>query len=173
MAIVIELLGGECTGKTRLANELADALQAVVVTEELRDFVDQHARTPQRGEQAGVMQRQADRLQAAIRAADSDQLIVCDPSPLMTAVYSVQYFDDYTLLERALGVGAPPRLLVRCHPDVPWTSDGLHRDGPKARQRSHEILSQSVLPAMPDGRVLEVSGPAEQRVDAVRRALSL
>ncbi len=29
-------------------------------------------------------------------------LVVCDPAPLMTAVYSVQYFADDSLLDQAL-----------------------------------------------------------------------
>jgi nicotinamide riboside kinase len=67
---VIAIVGAESTGKTTLAGELQAALQhdgrsVALVGEYLREFCDQHARTPRIDEQAGIAQEQTRRIAAA------------------------------------------------------------------------------------------------------------
>ena len=171
MATVIELLGGECTGKSALATALHSSLGAHVVPEHLRAFVDQHGRTPWPNEQPAIFQEQLDALDGAVAACDADDLVVGDPAALMTAVYSIQYFDDDSLLPRALESSARADLLVWCQPDFPWSADGLHHDGPDARQLTHRIIEQRIVPALPDESLILAAGTLEDRLNKVLAAL--
>lgn len=136
-APVIALLGAESTGKTRLAHDLAAALQTRGlrtrgVPEYLRQWCEAAGRTPRPDEQAAI----ADAQQAAIDAAAADpdiDRVVADTTPLMTAVYSDLLFGDRSLYPSAL------QHLRRCSTvllmglDLPWVADGIQRDGPQVR----------------------------------------
>jgi nicotinamide riboside kinase len=167
----IGLLGGESTGKSTLAADLTDALDACIVHEELRDFVARHGRTPQRDEQAGILQAQTAREEAAA-AACRRPVLVADPAPVMTAVYSLLYFDDSGLMKPAVEHCRRYGLLVWCAADLPWTPDSGQRDGPSLRAAADDIISRLVQGEFePRGiRVLRVSGDRAARVTAVRRA---
>ena len=176
MATVTLLLGGECTGKTALARHLSHTLadrhafdDIVVIPEVLRDFVAHTARTPTREEQRTIWLEQS--LALAARRDGHQSLVICDPAPLMTAVYSVQYFDDDSLMPEALEATDDADLVVWCFPDLPWERDGLMRDGPRARQRTHEILESLVVPKLERSRVVPVFGDLAHRTDQVRAHL--
>lgn len=176
MPSVVLLLGGECTGKSALADALALASGGIVVPEYLREFVEAAGRTPKREDQAQILESQQRRLSQAISTARSSDLVICDPAPLMTAVYSIQYFDDDSLLEGALEreseLPAKQVLRVWCAPDIPWSGDGLHRDGPAARAATHDIIERFVLPTVAEDPVIFVSGSTGQRVQSVLSALN-
>ena len=172
MATVTLLLGGECTGKTALARHLTNTLadgrpseDVVVIPEVLRDFVARTGRTPTRDEQRGIWLEQS--LALAEHRDGFHGLVICDPAPLMTAVYSVQYFDDDSLMSTALEATNDADLVVWCFPDLPWEPDGVMRDGPQARQRTHEILESLVVPHLVRTRVVPVFGDLAHRAEQV------
>lgn len=170
----IGLLGGECSGKSTLAQDLGRLLAACVVTERLRDFVDANGRTPEQHEQLDLMlaqQAAEDDLAASCRTG----LVVADSAPLMIAVYSVAYFDDPTLIRPAVELARRYDLILWCDVDLPWQADGIQRDGPAFRQREHEIIGDIVHGQLgPIGlRVQLVSGPREVRAEAAGRAWQL
>ncbi len=171
MATVIELLGGECTGKSALAGALASSLDARVVPEHLREFVDRHSRTPTQDEQASIFRTQREAMTKAIEVAAPGDVVVGDPAALMTAAYSIQYFDDDSLLPVALEATSGTDLLVWCQPDFPWAADGLHRDGPDARERTHRIIEQRIVPVLAKARLVVVDGPLAKRLETVRSSL--
>lgn len=167
----IGLVGGESTGKTTLAHDLAAAMGACVVPEELRTFVATHGRTPRRDEQAGILAAQA-AAEDAVAVQCPHDLVVADAAPLMTAVYSLLYFDDPSLLPAALEHARGYDLVVWCAPDPAWTADDGQRDGPGHRDAAERILSQLATEELPAAGipVLRVSGGPEERVAAVRLA---
>lgn len=167
----IGLIGGECTGKSTLAVALAEELPACLVTEALRDFVERERRTPHPDEQRILMDEQAAREDAAASSCRHD-VVVCDPAPLMTAVYSALYFDDRSLVDDAVAHAEGYDLLVWCAPDLPWADEPGQRDGPVMRDRAESILADLVaaelLPrAIP---VVRVVGDLTSRVRQARRA---
>lgn len=167
----IGLIGAECTGKSSLADALGVVLPACVVAEELRAFVAARGRPPRIDEQAGIMAAQ----QAAedlVAAACEHSVLVADPAPLMTAVYSLAYFDDDSLLAPAVDLAGGYELLVWCDVDVPWEPDPGQRDGPEFRDMVHALLASIVRDRLePTGPpVILVCGPVAQRVAAVQRA---
>lgn len=130
--MIVALLGAECTGKSTLAETLAAQLGAGLVSEYLREWCDTHGRTPQRHEQAPIAAEQAARIEAA---AQAHALVICDTTPLITALCSEHYFDDTTLTADALAFQRRCDLTLLCAPDLPWQADGFLRDGPAVRER--------------------------------------
>ncbi len=133
----VAIVGAESTGKSALARALADALahefglRCTVVDELLREWCDAHGCTPRADEQMAIATEHARRIVAAGRA-DVD-VVLCDTTPLMVAVYSDLLFDDRSLepVARACQDGMGATLLTSL--DLPWVADGLQRDGPHVR----------------------------------------
>ena len=136
-ALCIAIVGAESTGKTALAHALSKRLRAETgkqvswVPEMLRGWCDAAGRTPMAHEQASILRLQHEQITAAAATHD---MVVCDTTALMTAVYSEIVFKDLSLHARAA-------LLHRRHVrytlltaiDLPWVADGLQRDGPQAQ----------------------------------------
>jgi nicotinamide riboside kinase len=146
----IAVLGAECTGKSNLVQALQAHWQShgkkvLVVPEVLRQWCDQHGRTPLAHEQVAIAQAQAER---AEQPSNADYLIA-DTSPLMTAIYSDVYFDDLSLYPLALQHQGIYRHTVVTGLDLPWQADGIQRDGPDRRgqvdTRLREVLQREGL----------------------------
>ena len=174
-ATVIALLGAESTGKTVLAQALAQALvaagtDAVAVPEALRDFCATQGRVPRADEQSALAQAQAGRIAAA---AGTHAVVIADTAPLMTAIYSDVYFQDTSLYASALAAQRTFHLTLLTATDLPWTPDGHQRDGPSMREavdtRLRDVLREADLPFA----VVVGQGPARTRaaLQAVWRCL--
>jgi nicotinamide riboside kinase len=141
-----------------------------VVSEYLRTWVDQHqGRVPTAAEQAAVLagQREAE-ISALLQAQRNGRhWVIADSGPLMTAVYSIQYYDDHSLLPTALESVGHSDFVVWCQDDFPWQPDP-QRDGSAARTRSQQILG-TILAEHPELPVLIARGPLELRVKNVLR----
>jgi nicotinamide riboside kinase len=165
---LVSVVGGESTGKSTLARALGEKLPAVVVGEYLRTWVDAHGGlVPSPAEQVAVLSGQRAAEAEALRRARARGLgwVVSDSGPLMTAVYSIQYYDDDALLPAALQWVAASAVVVWCSDDFPWQPDP-QRDGSHARSASQRILAD-VFTANPDLPVLPVRGSVDDRVRAV------
>ena len=170
--VLVALLGGECTGKSTLANGLADRYDAVVVPEKLREFVDSMGRTPNRDEQFELMNAQIAGERASLERAalGGRNLVVADPAALMAAVYSIVYFADDSLLPAALDHQRNYQLTILCDSDIPWRPDGVQRDGHEFRARTSHVIEHVVneyqLP------VVRVTGSVNERVQQVSLVLA-
>lgn len=166
MARLIALLGAECTGKSTLADALARRLGAGLVQEYLREWCDTQGRTPQQQEQAPIAAEQAARIEAAARR---HELVICDTTPLITALCSEHYFGDATLTADALAFQRRCDLTLLCAPDLPWQADGFLRDGPEVRARFDARLRAALA-----GHGLawvEIQGDNGERLAAALRAI--
>lgn len=166
MSRIVALLGAECTGKSTLAEALAARFSAGLVTEYLREWCDTHGRTPQQHEQAHIAAEQARRIEAAARG---HALVVCDTTPLITALCSQHYFGDDSLLADAVAFQRRCDLTLLCAPDLPWQPDGIQRDGPGVRAafdaRLREALTAHALPWV------DIQGNDTARLDRALAAL--
>ena len=168
---VISIVGGECTGKSTLAAALGVALPAAVVGEFLRQWVDANdGRVPTASEQSEVMDAHRAAEAAALRHGESPW-VVSDSGPLMTAAYSIQYYDDDSLLPRALEWTANSERVVWCQDDFPWQPDP-QRDGAAARSSTQRILA-TIFAEHPELPLLEVRGSLDERVVTVLDAVGV
>jgi nicotinamide riboside kinase len=151
----IAILGAECTGKTQLAQALVERLQAehpgtAWLPEFLRTWCDQEGRTPRAEEQAAIAATQWAQLQALAANAPATGLVLCDTSPLMTAIYSDILFGDSTLYAQALEQQRSFTLTLVTGLDLPWEADGIQRSSAAMRaqvdQRLRTVLQANGLP---------------------------
>jgi nicotinamide riboside kinase len=167
----IALLGAESTGKTQLARELAAHLQsngenAVAVDEYLREWCEQHARTPRRGEQQHIANTQQTRIEAA---ANQATWVFADTTPLMTAIYSEFIFQDESLTQAALAYQTSFDLTLITGLDMLWQADGIQRDGEHVRAPVDALLRHHLQSA---GITFEVIyGSGEQRITHALQAI--
>lgn len=168
----LAIVGAESTGKSTLAQALAQRLAALGpwrttwVAEHLREWCDAQGRTPLAHEQAGIAAEQARRIEQAEVAHD---IVVCDTTPLMTAVYSRQVFADRSLDAMALAWQQQCHLTLLTALDLPWQADGLQRDGPQVRAPVDATLRELLIGAKLPFVVIAGQGAArlEAAVDAV------
>lgn len=172
-ALRIAIVGAESTGKSTLARDLAQRLAedtgvpCTAVGEWLRHWCDQHGRTPQPHEQRGIAEHQQALIDAAAR---QHALVVCDTTPLMTAVYSALLFNDRSLQAYAVAQQRRCALTLLTALDIPWVADGLQRDGPQVRapvdSRLRALLIGAGLP------FAAVTGSGPDRVQSALDALT-
>jgi nicotinamide riboside kinase len=173
---VVALLGAESTGKTSTALALAHRIAGEpgwtradvgLVSESLREWGDREGRTPERDEQWGIAAEQTRRI---AEAASRHRLVIADTSSAMTAVYSRFVFGDRSLDRPALAdhVAGVDLTLVTAL-DLPWTPDGLQRDGPHVREPVDRLLRALLRDADIAHAVVHGRGPA--RLHAALRAL--
>ncbi|MEL4178208.1 ATP-binding protein [Roseateles sp. PN1] len=171
--LLIALLGAESTGKSVLAQGLSQALEqatglrCTTVPEYLRAWCDQHGRTPLASEQLEIARMQAAHIDAA---AQTHQLVVCDTTPVMTAVYSQLLFQDSSLWPEALAFQRRCSLTLVTALDLPWVADGLQRDGPQVRAPVDAALRQGLIQAGLSWSVVSGSGAA--RLESALNAVS-
>ncbi len=168
---LISVVGGESTGKSTLAMALGQRLPGLVVPEYLRTWVDQRGRVPLAAEQSAVMAAHREAEQAALLDAEDGGLawVVSDSGPLMIAVYSIQYYDDASLLPQAVEWAAGSARVIWCQDDFPWQPDP-QRDGAEARATSQQILA-GVFAEHPELPVLAAYGSFGERIDVILGAL--
>jgi nicotinamide riboside kinase len=176
-ALRIAIVGAESTGKTTLAGALVRrlredfALHAVEAPEALRQWCTDHGRTPTREEQHGIALLQQQGIDEAARGVD---VVVCDTTPLMIAVYSQFVFGDDSLVTTARALHGSNAFTLLTGLDIAWMPDGLQRDGPHVRQPVDQAIRGHLL-ACP-GAWAVVTGTGEARtanaLDAVRPVLA-
>lgn len=159
----IGLLGGESSGKTTLAMGLADALPAFVAEEYLRDFIRDFGRMPTLADQEGIFLTQQMTVSTVEGAAEYAETpwIIADPLPLMTAVYSIVYFDDETLLPQGIEDASTYDAVLWCAPDFAWVADEGVRDGAEQRSRADLVIAERIAPLLP---LTRISGTPLERV---------
>jgi NadR type nicotinamide-nucleotide adenylyltransferase len=134
----VAILGAESSGKSTLAEALATRYGTIWVPEYLREFVDAEGRVPRESDQFPIARTQREREDAA--AAHATGLLFCDTTPLMTAVYSLQYWQRVDDQLDALARRHDYALTLVTAPDSAWEADGLQRESEAVRQSVHATL---------------------------------
>jgi NadR type nicotinamide-nucleotide adenylyltransferase len=163
----IAVLGAESSGKSTLCEALARHYRTLWVPEYLREFVDTRGRVPFESDQYPIACTQRAREDQA--AARARRFLFCDTTPLMTALYSRQYWDRVDpQLARLDSRHDYARTLVTA-PDSPWEPDGLQRESEEVRQKVHRMLLETLQARAIPFVLLE--GSLEQRLQRVEALL--
>ena len=160
------LLGGESSGKTTLAQALAERLQTTWVPEYGRERWEQvGGGVLSVDELVHVAQVQVQREIDAAQAANG--WLVCDTSPLTTLQYCL--LDHGQAPEKLQRLAERPYdLAVLCAGDFGFVQDGTRRDDAfRAEQQARTIEALQQLGA----RYLTVHGSVEERIAQVLTAL--
>jgi HTH-type transcriptional repressor of NAD biosynthesis genes len=161
----VTLLGGESSGKSTLARELARHFGTEFVSEYGRDRWEQKGGSLELEDMVAIAERQVALEDAALRR--SLRYLFCDTSPLTTLLYSRDLFG-----------AAEPRLIelaqrrydvtVLCAPDVPFVQDGTRRDAAFRAAQHARYLEELGRRGVP---FLLAEGTLADRIAAVARAL--
>ena len=141
--------GAESSGKTTLATQLAAALNAALVTEASRDYLNARYRVQpgyqyQQDDLLAIARLQHAREQAALETMPP--LIVCDTDLLVIIVWSeVKYghVDPWILDTFAASLQQFPRTYLLCDYNIPWQPDPL-REHPQQRPQLFERYCQKL-----------------------------
>lgn len=142
----VAILGTESSGKSTLAAALAARYNSLWVPEYLREFVDTQGRVPVAQDQFPIASTQAARedAAAAVAANMGGRFLFCDTTPLMTAVYSRQYFGGIDAQLAQLVATRRYDLTLVTASDFPWVADGLHRDSAEISRAVGAFLAEEL-----------------------------
>lgn len=132
----ILLTGPESTGKTTLAQQLAQQYACPWVAEFARGFLTQLNRPYTQADLLPILIGQLDTEDAAQRQYGEASFLFCDTGPEVLYIWSMEkYGSVHPLIERVLQHRSYHRRLL-CYPDLPWEADPL-REAPTLATRIH------------------------------------
>ncbi len=174
----VVLVGAESTGKTTLAQRLAQRFQTEWVPEYGREHWEKkvanwtkHEEGPHwtSDEFVHIAVEQQRREDAAARKAN--RILFCDTNAFATGTWYERYFRDRHPTVDQLGLQCKSHLYLLTAPDVPFVQDGF-RDGEKIREWMHQrFLSQLQDPAH-HRPYLVLTGSYEARWERAKEACS-
>ena len=160
----VVIVGAESTGKTTLAEGLADHYQTVWVPEFGRTYSEgrRPARAPWRTEEFTFIAEEQARMEDAL-AALANRVVVCDTDPFATAIWHERYLGAASDAVLAIADRRRYDLYIVTDVDVPFVADAI-RDGESFREWMHQrFLDELAKRPVP---VMVVTGPPEQRLAA-------
>jgi NadR type nicotinamide-nucleotide adenylyltransferase len=162
--IRVVVTGSECTGKSTLARDLADAYAVECVPEYVRQFVQTIGGRPQFSDH-GLIARGQKALEDDYRSR-AGRLLFHDTDLLSTVAYCRAYFDRCPDWIEAAAIDRKASLYFLCETDVPWVADGL-RDRPDRREEMQALFERVLTEA--GANFVKLRGSREARLEVARR----
>jgi NadR type nicotinamide-nucleotide adenylyltransferase len=154
----VAIVGAESTGKSALAEKLADRFQTCWVDEYAREHIAERGGICLPEDLPIIAHEQRRREDAASLVAN--RLLFCDTEPLTTTIWSEHYFNDCDPEIQRMANDDRYGLYLLCYDDVPWIDDGL-RDSPNDRAWFTERFTTEL--AARNRRVVVIDGDFEKR----------
>ena len=156
----VVVTGSECTGKTKLAEALAQRRGVICIPEYARQFVREKGAAPDRADVEAIARGQISLEEQAER--EGHALVIQDTDLLSTVVYSRHYYGDCPpWIQEKLARGTP-ELYLLAGIEVPWTADGHQRDRGHMREEMQTLFRHALVEF--EARFVEVNGPLETRL---------
>jgi len=133
--------GSECTGKTRLAEQLAGQLGAPWVPEYVRGYCDARGGALSAEDVEPIARGQIAEADAA--EARAGELLVLDTDLLSTVVYARHYYGACPAWIEAAARERLGDLYLLLAPDVPWVADA-QRDRGDRRAEMHALFEATL-----------------------------
>ena len=132
------LIGAESTGKSTLAEQLAQRYNSVWTPEFLRQFVDEKGAPPEEQDVHAIARGHLE--QEARLILQAKHVLFLDTDLVSTCIYQRIYFDNCPdWVERKASTHRGD-LYLFTEPDIPWEPDPGQREGPEVRLRTHALL---------------------------------
>ena len=159
--IRVVLTGPECSGKTTLAAALAEVFDVPWIPEAARRFAEGSPEPLSAATVEPIARMSMQMEDAVVLAAARPKMIVRDTDLVSTVVYARHYYGASPVWIEQAARTRLADLYLLCHPDLPWTSDGV-RDRPMQRE---ELLADFRAALVAFGaNVVEVSGVGDARL---------
>jgi HTH-type transcriptional repressor of NAD biosynthesis genes len=160
------ILGGESSGKSTLANALAERLQTVWAAEYGRELWLEKNGQLQFEDMLKIGLKQLLRERLLCRSAHT--WLVCDTSALTTLFYSLHLFGAADPLLEQMAGEKYDRVFL-CNPDFPFVQDGTRRDD-SFRMRQHQWYVEQLTQR--NIKFTAVHASVSERVDQIISSLS-
>ena len=176
MTARVVLIGPECTGKTRLTEDLAARYAVPFSAEHARAYVLRHGAALGYPDVAPIARGQRAGEDAAIAAAHRSgaRLVLLDTDLVSTLVYSRHSYGDCPAWVEAEARRRVGELYPLHHVDVEGVADGHQREAPERRAELFERF-RAALAAL-GAQVADVQGDWDERrrraIAAIDRALT-
>lgn len=163
---LVIVTGGESTGKTTLAAQLADALGSAWVPEYSRAYAESVHRPLTADDVSPIARGQMAAEEAALArwmamwgAHATWPPLVLDTDLISTTVYAEHYYGDCPAWIMRAARERVGSLYLLCEPDLPWSADGV-RDQPSAREQLHAAFRDRLIEFGVTVAPVRGSGPA-------------
>lgn len=164
--VKIALVGPECTGKTTLAEALAEHWNEPFVPEYSREYLEDLARNYNHDDILEIAKVQLDREYEV--AEKAERFLICDTNMLVTKIWAeVRFGRAQNWIERQF-LEKPYQLYVLCGYDIPWEEDPL-REHPDERAELYDLYKKALVKA--GKRFVEVEGSVEERMEKIHKTL--
>ena len=168
----VVVTGSECTGKTTLAEALADKVaerrRVVWVPEFARQFVRDKGAAPEYADVEAIARGQIALEDEA--AKSGHDLVVQDTDLLSTVIYSRHYYGDCPRWIEDELARRTPDLYLLAGLDVPWAADGDKRDRGHMREEMQGLFRRALVEVA--CRFVEVVGAPAERLRIALEAIS-
>lgn len=137
----IVVTGSECTGKTSLAQFLAERLNVPAIPEYARTYAERVGRALEPQDVEPIVRGQMVAEDDVLRT--HAPIVVLDTDLVSTVVYAEHYYGSvapWIAREAQLRLGD---LYLLCDIDLPWVPDGI-RDQPHLRPQIHQLFREQL-----------------------------
>lgn len=157
----IVITGPESSGKTSLAQQLAQALNAPWVPEFARPYVEWLGRPYERADLKAIARGQS--LWENWHAAQAGPYLICDTDWTVLQIWETYRFGGSGNWEQGYLSVAPADLYLLCSPDFPWEQDPL-REHPEERDALFELYLELMKVRGLNFQIME--GPLAGRISS-------
>ena len=162
------LIGPECTGKTTLAERLADHFGVAWVAEFARAYAQQIGRLLTAADVEPIARGQM-ALEDAARQRTTDKLLILDTDLISTVVYARHYYGTCPEWIETEARARKADLYLLTDIDVPWTIDDV-RDSAAPRETLHRLFATTLATYGAD--FVTIHGDRETRFAAALAAIA-
>ena len=176
----VVLVGAESTGKTTLAQQLAEHFQTIWVPEYGREHWEQKVSrltspeaSPSWSSEEFIHIAQEQQRREDLSARQCNRILFCDTNAFATGTWYERYFHARHALVDAIGQQSKADLYLLTAPDVPFVQDGF-RDGQHIRNWMHDRFTEQLTDLYqrdPAVRIVQIHGSYEQRLAAAIAAV--
>jgi NadR type nicotinamide-nucleotide adenylyltransferase len=169
----VVLVGAESTGKTTLAQQLADHFQTVWVPEYGREHWERKVSgltgseaSPSWSAEEFIHIAQEQQRREDLSARQCNRILFCDTNASATGTWYERYFHTRNALVDSIGQQSKADLYLLTAPDVPFVQDGF-RDGQHIRNWMHDRFAEQLTNLYkrdPAVRIVQICGSFEQRL---------
>ncbi len=169
----VVLVGAESTGKTTLAQQLADHFQTVWVPEYGREHWERKVSgltgseaSPSWSAEEFIHIAQEQQSREDLSARQCNRILFCDTNAFATGTWYERYFHTRNALVDSIGQQSKADLYLLTAPDVPFVQDGF-RDGQHIRNWMHDRFAEQLTNLYqrdPAVRIVQICGSFEQRL---------
>ncbi|MES2179964.1 MAG: ATP-binding protein [Gemmatimonadota bacterium] len=164
------VIGPECTGKTTLAQQLAELADTECVFEAARAYAERVRRPLTESDVEPIAREHMAEANAAARRARARQrpTMVLDTDLMSTVVYARHYYGTAPdWLERE-AIVRRAHVYLLCAVDLPWEPDGI-RDRPTQREGMFELFRDELV--MRGAEYVIIQGSGDARLTAAASVL--